>query len=270
MDSGGKSGRAWQRNAGKSWAEMETGSKFVASVHTFGEQGPKLELSLEVATATYMIENLEFYPDLQDEYDAWLSEHDGIGYGLEEFSGERSHYSANWESNLTQEMNFVKFEWNGEEVVLLQTHNGADIRGGLSSPVAYIFVGDDSNYFGRIQPQNIEAGSYYWHSNGVSDNWWGDLYKFPVLEFFPSERLGQDLEALASYPSKFNTEDNRYAMSQVYLAQVKEDFKDFCASLPNSVVLWNEVAYFVDEDGDVEKLIAVTNLKKQRKDHGRN
>ena len=259
MDSGGNSGRAWQRNAGKSWSDLETGAKLIATVHTFGEQAPKLELSLEVATASYLIENLEFCQELQAAYDDWLSKHDDIGYGLEEFSGEASYYSANWESNLTQEINFVRFEWNGEEVVLLQTHNGADIRGGLSSPIAYEIVSEEPGYFGYIEPYPIEAGAYCWNSDGSSVNWWGDLYKFPVREFFPSERLGQDLENLASYPSKFNTEDNRYAMSLVYLAQVKEDFKDFCASLPNSVVVWNGVAYFVDEDGDVEKLIAVTN-----------
>ena len=238
---------------------METGAKLIASVHTFDSQTPKLELALEVATATYLIENLEFCQELQDEYDTWLSEHDDIGYGLEEFSGEVSYYSANWESHLSQEINFVNFFWRGKQVVLLQTHNGADLRGGLSSPIAYEIVSDGPSYFGYIEPHAIEAGSYHWNSDGSTVNWWGDLCEFPVSEFTPSDRLGVDLENLACYPAKFNTEDNRYVMSQVYLKQVKEDFKDFCTSLPNSVVVWNEVAYFVDNDGDIEKLTTATN-----------
>lgn len=68
----------------------------------------------------------------------------------------------NGESILDRVLQFIYFEMDGDAYVLLQTHNGADVRGGYSTPVLYEIDALEPVYIFMVSDATLYAGDRYW------------------------------------------------------------------------------------------------------------
>lgn len=147
LDSGGENGRAWQQNKGK---DLEAEPEY--TVETYED-----ETIIMVSTFHYLNERLEtddfteMVNDIIEENDLhWVhevaEELENMGYEVDESNTVNTY---NHSAPLTQDILYIPFEHNGERYVLLQTHNGADIRGGYSQTKAYK-LNEYVEYFGAV------------------------------------------------------------------------------------------------------------------------
>lgn len=141
LDSGGYYGRAWERNQGKSLND------FISS--------PEMAFSVEYLDATKSVfhhlrervsydedENAAFHAWAKDKDDAWLALMEQYLEELEangeiEFNRTWTVNTYNGESILSQVLQYVYYEKDGEGYVLLQIHGGCDVRGGYTAPRAF-------------------------------------------------------------------------------------------------------------------------------------
>lgn len=174
LDSGGANGRHWQRNQERNFEEEPV--VFLKFRPEYGE----IEFTLNLYH--FLVENLEYDEDLQARYDAWVEENsDGNtshladmegfihdeAHGFEGIYGEGNpfvEYTYNVENALSQDIQFAYFtegeRGNRTEYVLVQVHNGADARGGLTAPKAFRCTDELSifNYSrGGIAPEYTET-----------------------------------------------------------------------------------------------------------------
>lgn len=134
LDSGGAYGRHWERNASKSIYDFT--SEPYATLDNYGEVTVSLfhhldrELSYEEELdASY----LEFTKSSESSYlediESWLEYMGATEIG--------SYNSYNYDSALSQVIQWTEFELDGSIYVALQIHQGCDVRGGYTRP--YIF-----------------------------------------------------------------------------------------------------------------------------------
>lgn len=150
LDSGGMSGRQWQRLAGKTVAD------FIAAPST------KIEWDYEcysINTFQWLLANLTFDPTMQRRFelitmgsdDPHLVDaetfaekmHDGDHYMVGKEP--RTFNSYNGETLLDGTIQGVLFSRHDTLYIALQIHGGADVRGGYTAPK--IFSIDDSDYW---------------------------------------------------------------------------------------------------------------------------
>lgn len=133
LDSGGESGRAWQRNKGKTQATFENepsatweGDSYTISLYHY----LKRDLVLDVLSDTF---NREFVPaenwdseiyGTSKEAEAWLKD---VGFKIG-----ASFNSYNGESFLSQVIQGTWLTLGEKHYLLLQIHGGADVRGGYT------------------------------------------------------------------------------------------------------------------------------------------
>lgn len=151
-DSGGVNGRNWQRNQGKTIEDF------------YNEEEEKIsfdskykELYREVSVFHYLSE-LELdnickeFNSIQDESDDWDAECDAYGVSFQAWSHLESCFDIdlqrvwntyNGESDLSQVLQGANLTINNEDYVLIQIHQGADVRGGYTN--AYLFKTSYSN-----------------------------------------------------------------------------------------------------------------------------
>lgn len=94
----------------------------------------------------------------------------------------------NGEDALSQTLQYLWFEWDGEAYVLLQIHGGADVRGGYTAPRAFD-AGDDGiaildNARGGCGCTKCEAR---WYTDDAGSHWYADddcpeLHELPARE----------------------------------------------------------------------------------------
>lgn len=135
LDSGGENGRAWQRNKGKdleaepSYTVEKSEDETIVMVSTFHYLNERLETDEFTEMVNGIIEENDLH---------WVQE---VAEKLQEFGYKvdesKTDNTYNYSAPLTQDILFIPFEVNGETYILLQTHNGADIRGGYSQTKAY-------------------------------------------------------------------------------------------------------------------------------------
>jgi len=149
LDSGGATGRAWQRNALKTledfraepeaWLDPEwpdvNKSIFWHLVNTLEHDAP-------LTAAYHAFDDAHPEDSYYETMAAWLdsmgvSETEGDIYG----AGRWSFNSYEWEDWLcSQDVQGTKFDINGDGgYVILQVHGGADIRGGYTRPQVFRF-----------------------------------------------------------------------------------------------------------------------------------
>jgi hypothetical protein len=168
LDSGGSSGRAWQRNAGH--------NLFAAPDAVFNDQwSGDGYLDVTISTAHYLDaridvtrvsraltrtfrnwvnkdwENGRRYGDHDQRYSngggtmyEWIEDDDRIETHPE-FGG--GGYTYNDENRLSQDFMWNMFAYNDIEYVAISTHNGADARGGFSDWVVYEMDGGWDCFF---------------------------------------------------------------------------------------------------------------------------
>ena len=130
LDSGGNDGRAWQRNQKINFEktpriEVDKYGVTVSTYHYLSEI-----LSLDEVTKkvnSFITKNkLHWVDEVADE----MEQKDMFYHDLESFSETINTY--NGESNLSQILLFKTFKILDDVYVLLQVHNGADVRGGYT------------------------------------------------------------------------------------------------------------------------------------------
>lgn len=157
LDSGGEYGRHWQRNAGtdlKHWKSQPSATLEVSIREWQGK--PCADLVPTVSTFHVLTGGSLCLDDLCKEFNAmpvenWRADVHGVSHeGMEwlEAKGFRLDWpfnSYNWDNCLSQVVqgHFLTLETeNGDErYVLLQIHNGADVRGGYTD--ARLFLLDE-------------------------------------------------------------------------------------------------------------------------------
>jgi ribosomal protein S6E (S10) len=149
LDSGGSSGRAWQRNALKTledfraepeaWLDPEWPD---VNKSTFWHLVNTLEHDAPLTAAYHAFDDAHPEDSYYETMAAWLdsmgvSETEGDIYG----AGRWSFNSYEWEDWLcSQDVQGTKFDINGDGgYVILQVHGGADIRGGYTRPQVFRF-----------------------------------------------------------------------------------------------------------------------------------
>lgn len=181
LDSGGSSGRAWQRNAGMTVADFEARPAVY-----FDADYNALELDL----FHFLTERLIYVPTLTadwaafdaarpdstwgDTLDEWL---DGLGVpeeGGDFYSDGRWGFNSyNFDGDLLNgTIQGVKFGYDGNEYLALQVHGGADVRGGYT---AYkIFTGDVESLILDSTSATLHCGEcdfYARYSHGVIEDY---------------------------------------------------------------------------------------------------
>lgn len=146
LDSGGASGRHWQRNAGK------TAADFLAAPEGWGG-----DYGLTISAFHFCNRYLEFdsmTEGMTNEFRAWVDKspkwpdkaaefHNACGSletWLEETLGiteAKSFNTYNWDNLLSQVLQGVEFELGDLKLVALSIHGGADVRGGYSDLVIF-------------------------------------------------------------------------------------------------------------------------------------
>jgi len=131
LDSGMSDRRNWQRNA-----DMEFVSKPAAYIE-FDE--PRLSLY------AYLNERLQFNKFQTDQFDYMFLCQEGAGmnemlefvekHGLQ--SDGVVYNTFNDETLLDQQVQFIQYQLQGRNYVILQVHNGADARGGYTKPKVF-------------------------------------------------------------------------------------------------------------------------------------
>lgn len=190
LDSGGSSGRAWQRNCAAVEAAQLTPAEFFKTqpksyfgwprVHPHpNHRKPDDKLTAELwvthdvfhwlsAAVEYddeidrlfdifagLSDEDAYWMQLSEEFPEWYSqllarvkamdEEDGDDSGADDYyqapggiygdsSGPILEYTYNVENCLSQDIQFVYWTIDGDEFALVQIHNGADARGGLTKP----------------------------------------------------------------------------------------------------------------------------------------
>ena len=152
LDSGGASGRAWQRNAGKALDDFESQPSATAEImpcvnvfHLLTGGALKLDDKCK-----------EFNAMSVDDWDGDFSGVSLAGYewlvsncGFEAKEGFNTY---NWASNHSQVMQgnmlTLEGEYGEEQYILIQIHGGADVRGGYTD--AKLFKLDDHADFGNV------------------------------------------------------------------------------------------------------------------------
>jgi hypothetical protein len=149
MDSGGTDGRVWQRNADID-LEKEPYQTFKGSIYKHdGKETVEFEASK--STFHFLTECLEYDASMQKRYDRYVKKSEECDWSdmmsfaenLEEATGiygegepiEVNTY--NHDSVLDQVIQYVYFEIDDLGYVVLQSHNGADVRGGYSTPKCF-------------------------------------------------------------------------------------------------------------------------------------
>lgn len=207
LDSGGAYGRHWQQNQ-----EID-----------FGKQPPVvLDITGGYIDYTrnlyhFLSENLEYAPKMQKRFDRFIEKREDTYYlqDMQDFAeaikakglyGEGAGFivnSYNGECNLSQTIQFMYFEDNGAAYVLLQVHNGCDVRGGYTSPKAFS-VEDESflsladGYLYCKNGHNWQTDDCYnWYSGGE-----GNDIKNDMLEELRDENkveCSEGIEALVNW-----------------------------------------------------------------------
>jgi hypothetical protein len=131
LDSGGAYGRNWERNAAKSLDDFITGP--YSWMDSYG--------CLTISLFHHLDSALSFEADTDAAYQAFTSGSEDSH--LEDISNWIEHIGAteiysdnsyNHESALSQVIQYTVYDFDGEQYVALQIHQGCDVRGGYTRP----------------------------------------------------------------------------------------------------------------------------------------
>lgn len=155
LDSGGSSGRNWQRNQGRDFkSEPASTIKFHAgsyneisvthNIFHWLTERCTYDRAMTKAFLKFAEANSGSYLGLADDFPKHLSDQgkdiSGGDYGRHPFT----ENTYNCENNLSQDMQFTVFSCGDTNYAIISIHGGADIRGGYSTP--RVFEVDD-NFF---------------------------------------------------------------------------------------------------------------------------
>lgn len=169
LDSGGAYGRHWERNQKKKFMkEPRFDVKFEKA------DAGHLRCDIKKSLFHHLCDTLEYNEEMDKKWIEFynLPENEEKGWLtlMEEFMKGHTYNSYNGESMLTQVIQYCSD--NGGYQILLQIHNGCDVRGGYTAPVFFnvIEAGESDfyryNFFSIICP---EHGMLWESDNGGYD-----------------------------------------------------------------------------------------------------
>lgn len=177
LDSGGAYGRNWERNQKKSIEDFRSEPEAILEISKYKddfEAIPRISLFHHLVKTLSQDELCREFNDLpcddwdgdyygvSAEGDAWLTEHG--------FCEINSFNSYNYDSNLSQVIQGTWGEFDGEPYVLLQVHQGCDVRGGYTD--AKLFKIDDDHSF------SSENAMFSFADNESLDFYGGDFVNY--------------------------------------------------------------------------------------------
>jgi len=210
MDSGGDSGRAWQKNRGiADFREMPRIKAEIFGYYSKGEM-PGISKSL----FHFLDENLTYSAEMTAKFKRFCNKKENKEesyYGcIESFaeSFQDGSYpesiiqdnSYNHETTLDQDIQYCIFSHEGLCYVILQIHGGADIRGGYTDPKVFeapegfdYFLGNQNDLRAScdcIQPYSDDSGYHWYDTNNPEelDEYKRKKYDFPKIWHW-SQRL---------------------------------------------------------------------------------
>ena len=185
LDSGGAYGRHWSRNQTRNFAaEPKVRGSFDSYLRESGER--TLHLEAHINLYHWMRENLEFDAEMQARLDAYAEEQPdreswhSIAEGFAEAEQERlrdadsieaknypqtcNTYNEMDEWDLGQGLEFRELSEDGYNTthLVLQVHNGCDVRGGYTAPKCFRVLGDGYEWSDSANLNGLSAGDLYW------------------------------------------------------------------------------------------------------------
>ena len=159
LDSGGSFGRHWQHN--RAITTIADWDDSAPETWKFEKWGDRVNYEHSINIYHYLVENLsitEASQQKQREFDEYCEARPKDSYyqlmekfsNLEAHSPEWSENTYNGDCDLSQGLQFNIFsDEDGDCFILLQVHNGADIRGGYTDPRVFEVDPDDFTSFGH-------------------------------------------------------------------------------------------------------------------------
>lgn len=192
LDSGGAYGRHWQRNQERDLEKEQ--SVTIEAWEDKNNPGHSSDWYLTFNTFQWLNEyvDVSYDDDLQKQFEQFCDDEnwDMQMSGMEAFAqhlidegkatgfqGDSSAFvinTYNHENLLDQTLQFVLFNIDGEDFVLLQVHGGADVRGGYTDAVVYSLGHHDGAYkmldYARA---GLSDGENNWYTDD-GYNWYND------------------------------------------------------------------------------------------------
>ena len=197
LDSGGAYGRSWQRNRMITDFRKKTNPTVeIHAPHTYTYEGKRQKREAEIIVnydvfhyLTSMLELTETSKRLQKRFEefaeqpenrneGWLSIMEDFLEKLhkeydEEYYGTTNTY--NYDNILSQVLQYGMIEYKGDTYILLQIHNGCDVRGGYTKP-QFFYVPDNDQFIIAQNDLNVSCkcgycnassddGGYHWYPN---------------------------------------------------------------------------------------------------------
>jgi hypothetical protein len=147
-DSGGTDGRMWQRNQKKTIEDFSNEDEEVYEFdYRYGD------ITRTVSVFHYMTNNLvlddvcDEFNQIQEDSDNWKSDINGVSWQaydhIDSFEDDLikkgSWNTYNGDSDLSQTLQGAHVEVNGDDYIIIQIHNGADVRGGYTDAKLFKF-----------------------------------------------------------------------------------------------------------------------------------
>jgi hypothetical protein len=191
LDSGDFYGRHYERNANRDFeSEQPTSLRFKS--YRAGE----VDINVTANLYHWLAERLEYCPEWdkrfldytclsENEDESWLSLAENFGKYLkeqkiaEEVGGiygddePVTFNTYNGDDLLSQVIQYVHMEIDGEPLVLLQIHQGADVRGGYTRPRAFI-CNEPEGLFGNADATISCENGHNWTTDDAGYHWYYD------------------------------------------------------------------------------------------------
>jgi len=181
LDSGGASGRAWQRNQGQTVESLRAQPSATAEIYVREFQGQTtVEISPTVNVFHLLTGGALELDELCNEFNAmpvedWHGDYYGVSTAGQEWLTRKgftekgqAFNTYNWAANHSQVLQGQELELEGENYMLIQIHGGADVRGGYTD--AKLFKLDDHAEYYNV----ITEDCGFSDANGdIALNWHG-------------------------------------------------------------------------------------------------
>jgi hypothetical protein len=210
LDSGMSEGRHWQQNQKLSVSDFLARPK--ATLET--KYGTHVTLDL-FHFLNDRVELTNKAQALQSDWESFVTDDNALSFydceTMETWSGFANEgtqktdiaNSYNWDNYLSQTIQYVTFENSGRYFVLLQIHNGADVRGGYTLPQVFEMIGEYAFYDMQdaiIQCTNADCEGFEVSIHGGSDVYINGTEPITSSDFYEIKNCrecGAELEALA-------------------------------------------------------------------------
>jgi len=203
-DSGGAYGRHWEKNQGVNFENTPFGST------EFWARNNELDLCITKSSYHFLNENLEYdeemgqkLKDFIETYDENASWHEVSQAFAEEMHDDSGDFNEpnivntyNHESLLDQVLEYRVFHYENDDYVVLQIHQGCDVRGGYTKPQVFScgsegWYGIADDVYGYIGCSECDAS---WHTDDAYNWHFGDGFnqKLNDIEAIEVEELKLD------------------------------------------------------------------------------